>query len=387
MSANMEPASDVGLLALKNNPELFKEFSKAIDEIHKRHKANLGTEDLAFLEEWYRTKQTQKWLGRILAGTCIDPITFCLSIHCLVAYKLKDSLNHMVLHGCYDHPAIQKHRGSYNIPDELHSKELTRWGYFSMDIEGWKKNHGNHHYHTNILHSDADTTFSYLRMEKEIPWVYTNLTQLPLTVIVLSLFDEFMGAQHAGVWTRDFLPLIYPESSLEKGYGIQRPTSHKRGFFRSILRKWGTELIAIPALSGVLAPRVFMINVLSNLICSWLLGLYIYQGHHVSETKIFEDKEDANIRGKSGMYLHQILTSNNFYSENSWWNHFYESTSCGLEHQTEHHLFPKMPHNRLKEMAPEVEQVCKDFGVPYNKKPFLKGVLDVFKRVTRHSLP
>ncbi len=37
----------------------------------------------------------------------------------------------------------------------------------------------------------------------------------------------------------------------------------------------------------------------------------------------------------------------------------------GLDRQIEHHLFPQLPPNRLREIAPEVRAVCERHGVHY----------------------
>ncbi|MFT6147227.1 MAG: linoleoyl-CoA desaturase [Myxococcota bacterium] len=40
----------------------------------------------------------------------------------------------------------------------------------------------------------------------------------------------------------------------------------------------------------------------------------------------------------------------------------------GLEHQIEHHMFLKLPPQRLREIAPEVEKVCQEYAVEYRNE-------------------
>jgi linoleoyl-CoA desaturase len=37
----------------------------------------------------------------------------------------------------------------------------------------------------------------------------------------------------------------------------------------------------------------------------------------------------------------------------------------GLDKQIEHHLFPTLPPQRLREVAPEVRAICEKYGVAY----------------------
>jgi fatty acid desaturase len=39
----------------------------------------------------------------------------------------------------------------------------------------------------------------------------------------------------------------------------------------------------------------------------------------------------------------------------------------GLNYQIEHHLFPNMPNNRLKEAKEVVREFCRDRGLPYHE--------------------
>jgi linoleoyl-CoA desaturase len=47
----------------------------------------------------------------------------------------------------------------------------------------------------------------------------------------------------------------------------------------------------------------------------------------------------------------------------------------GLNYQTEHHLFPRVPHTAYPQMLPVVQQVCDDFAVPHRVEPTLRGAI------------
>ena len=132
---------------LRSDSVKLKAFGNEIDLIHKKYAAKLGKEDLAVLEQWWQIARNKRNVGRFLAGTCIDPFTFCISIYSLVHWKLSDTMSHMIMHGCYDHKEIQKHKHTYDVPSDLHSKSAKKWWTFAHDVDGWKANHNlKHHY-------------------------------------------------------------------------------------------------------------------------------------------------------------------------------------------------------------------------------------------------
>ncbi len=59
----------------------------------------------------------------------------------------------------------------------------------------------------------------------------------------------------------------------------------------------------------------------------------------------------------------------------------------GLNYQIEHHLFPTMPRNRLRDAQPHVRAVCRARGIPYRSVSFLQGYSDLFVHLHRVSAP
>jgi linoleoyl-CoA desaturase len=53
----------------------------------------------------------------------------------------------------------------------------------------------------------------------------------------------------------------------------------------------------------------------------------------------------------------------------------------GLDHHTEHHLFPRMAHRNYPVIQPVVAETCRDFGVPYHLYP---GLAAAYAAHTRH---
>jgi fatty acid desaturase len=64
------------------------------------------------------------------------------------------------------------------------------------------------------------------------------------------------------------------------------------------------------------------------------------------------------------------------------------SVLCGaLELQIEHHLFPKLPTNRLREIAPEVREACAACDVAYRSDTWGRTLAQVGRRLWQLSFP
>jgi len=63
------------------------------------------------------------------------------------------------------------------------------------------------------------------------------------------------------------------------------------------------------------------------------------------------------------------------------------SILCGaLDRQIEHHLFPRLPTNRLRQISPDVRRVCEQHGVRYRCDSWPRTLAAVFRRLCRLSL-
>lgn len=64
------------------------------------------------------------------------------------------------------------------------------------------------------------------------------------------------------------------------------------------------------------------------------------------------------------------------------------SILCGaLNLQIEHHLFPRLPPNRLREIAPRVKAICDEHGVRYRTASWPRTLCEVFRSLVTLSAP
>jgi linoleoyl-CoA desaturase len=58
-----------------------------------------------------------------------------------------------------------------------------------------------------------------------------------------------------------------------------------------------------------------------------------------------------------------------------------------LSFQIEHHLFPDLPSNRYQEIAPQVQDLFRRYGLTYTTGSLPRQVGSAWKKVIRLSLP
>ena len=81
-------------------------------------------------------------------------------------------------------------------------------------------------------------------------------------------------------------------------------------------------------------------------------------------------------------YFRQVLGSANLTG-----GKLFHILSGNLSFQIEHHLFPDLPARRYAEIAPQVREVCRRYGIPYNAGPLPKQFATVVRKIVKFALP
>ena len=87
-------------------------------------------------------------------------------------------------------------------------------------------------------------------------------------------------------------------------------------------------------------------------------------------------------KGKMDFLRRQVLTSRNVKSSSI--NDFLYG---GLNYQIEHHLFPSMPRNRLKEAQKIVKPFCRAHSIPYHETSVLQSQREILQYLHHVSAP
>ncbi len=115
---------------------------------------------------------------------------------------------------------------------------------------------------------------------------------------------------------------------------------------------------------------VLAVYALCGLICGTLIGT-IFQLAHCVEEASFRAIPKSGDKMTEPWIEHQLATTVDFARG----NRFLTWYLGGLNYQIEHHLFAHVSHVHYPSLAPIVESVCHDHGVPYRSHPSLGSAL------------
>jgi NADPH-dependent stearoyl-CoA 9-desaturase len=150
---------------------------------------------------------------------------------------------------------------------------------------------------------------------------------------------------------------------------------------RKVLRQLGKDYLFWPILAGPFFLYVCAANLAANLIRNVWVYAIIICGHFPERAQVFTQQEVEN-ETRAGWYLRQVVGSCNV-SGGPWFHYW----TGNLSHQIEHHLFPDLPSNRYGEIAPRLQAVCAEYGVPYNVASLGEQLGSAQWRILRLSLP
>ena len=137
---------------------------------------------------------------------------------------------------------------------------------------------------------------------------------------------------------------------------------------------YAKEYIVYPALAGPLWWKALLGNVLSEFLRDLYSAAALYAGHDGHDCAYYAPGTKASDRGE--WYRMQIEATNNFAVP------LPLSILCGgLDLHIEHHLFPKLPPHRLREIAPEVRRICEEHGVVYKMAGWGATLRKVFRQL------
>ena len=133
-----------------------------------------------------------------------------------------------------------------------------------------------------------------------------------------------------------------------------------------------------PLLAGPFFWKVMLGNWLAETLRDIYSAATIFCGHVGEHVKSYPHGHKAKGRGE--WYAMQAEATNNY--EVSW----PVSVLCGgLDRQIEHHMFPKLPPQRLRQVAPEVRAACEKYGVQYHSASWGRVLADALRWIRRLS--
>ncbi len=244
------------------------------------------------------------------------------------------------------------------------SRSNDRVGLFISFLVGinrtwWVEKHNEHHSNPNDLDMDPDVDLPFIAFSEDQARGMRGIPRLIVT------YQAFL-----------FYPLVCFEGLVLKISGIQY-------MFRNKLMFPIAEPIMMIGHIGIYTGLVFLSlpvwqGLLFIAVNQMLLGLYI------GSTFAPNHKGMLTLDGKTKLdFLRkQVLTSRNVKS--SPLNDFLYG---GLNYQIEHHLFPSMPRNRLKDAQRIVMPFCKEHSISYYETGVVHSQREILQYLHHVSAP
>jgi len=348
-------------------------FGRALRAIQQREMSGMGQSDVDYVVRLDRFSRVMEVVGRTLIHTSLEPVGFSVGVACLWVYKQLQAteIGHTVLHGVYDR---------LDVSDRYRSETFV-WQ-APIDEASWREGHNlRHHQFTNVARRDPDINFGGIRLTDETPHRTDHYTQLASVFLVSAPFFttamnlHFTGMMDVWGWGgwEDQPDMVDPDDP-------SAVRQARRRALGKLLPHLAKEYVLFPALAGPMFWKVALGNWLSERARDLYSAATIYCGHVGEDVASYSADTRAGSRGR--WYEMQVESSNNFTVR---WP--FDVLCGGLEHQIEHHLFPKLPPPRLRAVAPEVERVCREHGVRYRSEPWGRTLAKALGRIAKLSFP
>ena len=275
-------------------------------------------------------------------------------------------IGHNVMHGQWD----------WMRDPKIHS---TAWEWDNASPSSqWKHSHNEiHHTFTNVLGRDNDLGYGILRVDEDQRWSLFFLFQ-PIWHVGNALLFEYSIAAYdleLGGYLAKKNRMSEEEKAKFKG--------DAKEVVAKIKRQATKDYLVHPALSAVTgsARTTLTANVVANLVRNVWTNTVIICGHFPPGIATFEKTSiEGETRGE--WYVRQMLGSGNISGSPAM-----HVMTGNLSHQIEHHLFPDMPSNRYREIAPRIRDLMERNNLPYVTGSLAKQAGSVYWKVVQLSLP
>ncbi|GAB0105899.1 acyl-CoA desaturase [Nocardia sp. JMUB6875] len=343
------------------SPQEVEEIGRRLDALRARITADLGRHDREYIYSIIKAQRGLEVAGRGLMYLGLLPPFWLAGVTALSLSKILDNMEigHNVMHGQWD----WMHEPTLN-------SQVFEWD-LVCPAGQWKHSHNYiHHTYTNIRGRDRDLGYGFLRIDESQRWNPYYLGN-PVYAAALMLLVEW------GVMLHDL--------EVENIVRGKRNWSDLRRLISAQWRKAGRQVlkdyVTFPLLTGPLFVPTLAGNATANIVRNIWAYTIIFCGHFPAGVQTFTEEQTAD-ETPGEWYVRQMLGSSNITGSK-----LFHILSGNLSHQIEHHLFPDLPANRYQEIAPEVRDLCENYGLPYNTGPLSAQIGSVWKKIFRLALP
>ena len=320
-----------------------------------------GERDAAYIRSVIAAQRRLELGSRAVLLFSLFPPAWLIGTTGLSVSKIIENMEigHNVMHGQWD----------WMRDPEIHS---TTWEWDNAaPSDMWKHSHNElHHTYTNVLGKDHDLGYGIMRVDEDQPWSPFLLLQ-PLTN-----FDNACLFQYGSAFY-DLEVGKYLKGRVDKDDFVRRG----RGVLAKIRRQATRDYLLHPLLSGPSALPTLTANLTANLVRNLWTHAVIMCGHFPEGVQTYT-KTSIEGETRAQWYLRQMLGSANISGSPAM--HF---MTGNLSFQIEHHLYPDLPSNRYKEIAPKVQEIFQRYGLTYTTGSLPKQVASAWGKIIRLSLP
>jgi fatty acid desaturase len=332
-------------------------FSKEIFALRNDTVAKLGEDDIRHFKRVIRRNRLFTFFGYLTAWIFPNPISaYCISQGIFGRWLIM----HHVGHGGYDQVP--------DMPERYTSKVFAQgWRrYFDwfdwIDTKAWNYEHNVLHHMNCSESNDPDLVEDHAtflrnsglpRWAKYLFCVFISVTwkylyYAPNTLRALE--ESGRNEPEANVWR-----LIF-----NNGLDFR---------LKRVRQLWFFCLIPYALVAFVIIPALFLplglwavFSVLANRIiaeCMTNFHAYLVIAPNHSGDDIY--RFDYHFQGKEEFAVNQLISSCNYHTGTETIDYL----QIWLNYQIEHHLYPRLPMIRYRELQPKVKALCDKYGVPY----------------------
>jgi NADPH-dependent stearoyl-CoA 9-desaturase len=347
--------------------ERIESFGRCLDELRRQVESDIGEADIAYMRRVRAASSRLEVMGRSLIHFSVEPLGFSVGVGALWAHKLLETIEigHTTLHGTYDRMPGAEALSSRNF----------RWK-TPIDEEAWRTAHNvKHHQYTNVVGRDPDVDFGLLRLSDRVAHKAAHRLQPLSNVATWFIFTTAINLHVTGL-----IDVYTPgrQSQLLRDRSFRQIWSAHRAGIGKLMRYYAREYVFFPMLAGPFFWKTLLGNVLSEVGRDLYAGTTVYCGH----VAVKDYPPGTRARSRAEWYVMQAEASRDFEVP------ALVGLLCGgLERQIEHHLFPRVPPNRLREIAPQVRAICEKHGVTYRTGTWPSTLREVFRSLRGLSIP
>jgi fatty acid desaturase len=334
-----------------------------LDAIREQVLASRGERDAAYIRNLIDVQRRLELASRaVLLFSQFGPAWLLGTTGLSVAKILENmEIGHNVMHGQWD----------WMRDPKIHS---TSWEWDNATpAEQWKHSHNElHHTYTNVIGKDNDLGYGIMRVDEDQRWIPFYLAQPLWNFINACLFEYGIAAYDLE---------LYRNLKTKRRRRDPAFQARVKQVGRKIRAQAQRDYLVHPLLSGRSAPRTLTANLTANLVRNLWTHSVIMCGHFPEGVETFTRRSiDGESRGD--WYLRQMLGSANISGSD-----FMHLMTGNLSFQVEHHLYPDLPSNRYKEIAPQIQDLFQRYGLTYTTGSLPRQVASAWHKVIRLSLP